>query len=52
MRVKVVGPLRVAGACRGEIVDLDQDQVNIPALIAAGHVQPAPAPQSKKAKGQ
>lgn len=25
---------------RGEVVDLDPDAVNIPALIAAGHVKP------------
>lgn len=50
MRVEVVGPLRVAGARKGEIVDLDPTRVNVPALIEAGHVRPVS--QSKKAKGQ
>ena len=51
MRVEVVGPLRVAGARKGEIVNLDPTRVNIPALVEAGHVRPVSEP-SKKAKAK
>lgn len=39
-RFEVVGPCRVAGAGKGETVQLDPAVVNIDALIAAGHVRP------------
>lgn len=32
---------RLDGAQRGDVVELDPAVVNIPALIAAGHVRPA-----------
>lgn len=37
---------RIAGVKRGDVVDLDPDAVNIPALLAAGHVKPAPKRRS------
>ena len=39
MRVEVIGPNRIGGARKGETVDLDPDVVNVPALVAAGHVR-------------
>lgn len=48
MRVEVIGPLRVGGARKGEVIDLNPDEVNIPALIEAGHVRPVT--REKKAK--
>ena len=42
MRCKVIGPQRVLERRRGEVVYLDEAQAA--RLIAAGHVEPAPAP--------
>lgn len=39
-KFRVVGPCEVAGVAPGGEVDLDPTQVNIPALEAAGHVEP------------
>lgn len=47
-RFKVVGPHPVAGASPGETVELDAGIVNVPALIVAGHVTPAPAKPKPK----
>jgi hypothetical protein len=45
---KVIGPLEVAGKATGEIVELDPEEVNIPALIAGGHVEPVDAPPAAR----
>lgn len=37
---EVIGPCRVAGAVKGETVKLDPAEVNIGALVEAGHVRP------------
>lgn len=51
MRYKVVGPLPIAGKDGdvepGGVVELDEQAVNIPALIAAGHVKPVAAERPK-----
>lgn len=39
-KFKVVGILEVADKRQGEVVELDPEKVNIPALIEAGHVEP------------
>jgi hypothetical protein len=36
---RVTGPRRVSGVSRGSVVTLDDKQVNVPALIEAGHVE-------------
>jgi len=48
MEYRVVGSSRVAGVDPGGTVDLDPDRVNIPALIAGGHVEPVKAPAREK----
>ena len=40
---------RLTGHRRGDVVELDPDAVNIPALLAAGHIKPA---QPEPARGQ
>lgn len=45
---KVVGSLLVAGVGTGELVQLDDETVNIPALIEAGHVEPVRKPAFKE----
>lgn len=47
VRVKVVGPLPVAGVSKPGTVDLDPEKVNIPALVRAGHVE---LPKSKRSE--
>ncbi|WP_157562670.1 hypothetical protein [Micromonospora chokoriensis] len=39
-KFEVIGPCRVAGAEKGETVQLDPAEVNIDALIEAGHIRP------------
>jgi hypothetical protein len=39
VRAKVVGTCEVAGTRPGGTVDLDPDEVNIPALVEAGHIE-------------
>jgi hypothetical protein len=36
----VVGPIRIGNAEPGETVRLDPDEVNIPALLEAGAIEP------------
>lgn len=38
VRVKVVGPLKVAGVARPGTVELDPSRVNIRGLVRGGHV--------------
>ncbi|MGW5578716.1 hypothetical protein [Micromonospora chokoriensis] len=46
---KVIGICTVAGAKRGETVELDPEQINIQALIEGGHIEPiAVKPPRKK----
>ncbi|GIH27615.1 hypothetical protein Aph01nite_59250 [Acrocarpospora phusangensis] len=45
---KVVGPHPVAGICAGETVQLDDQAVNIPALIAGGHIEILKRPATTK----
>ncbi|MFI7042585.1 hypothetical protein ACIBI0_38410 [Microbispora rosea] len=47
---RVVGSSRVAGVDPGGTVDLDPERVNIPALVAGGHVEPVKAPAKAKAQ--
>ena len=42
---------RLSGRQRGEVVDLDPAAVNIPALIAAGHIRPALPEPTRRASG-
>lgn len=42
---------RLDGAKRGDVVELDPDVVNIPALIAAGHIKLAPKPTRRGSDG-
>lgn len=39
-RFKVIGVCEVGGVEPGGVVELDPEKVNIPALIAGGHVEP------------
>lgn len=49
---RVVGSRPICGVLPGEIVRLDPESVNIPALIAAGHVKLEPEKKpAKKDKG-
>lgn len=41
---KVVGPFEIDGKPAGEVVDLDAEVINIPALIDGGHVEPLNRP--------
>lgn len=51
MRYEVTSD-RLDGAQRGDVVELDPAAVNIPALLAAGHIKPArPAPEPRRASG-
>ena len=47
MRVEVIGPLRVAGARTGDVVDLDPAAVNVAALVEGGHVKVLPEPKKR-----
>jgi hypothetical protein len=55
---EVVGPCLITdsitndGVGRGEVVRLDPRQVNVAALVYAGHVVVKPAPKSRKTAGQ
>lgn len=40
-RFTVIGQCEIAGVLPGNVVELDPQQVNIPALIAGGHIKPA-----------
>lgn len=42
---KVVGPVKVDDVEPGGTVTLDPDRVNVPALIAAGHIEPVRPPK-------
>lgn len=50
-KYKVVGDLEIAGATKGETVDLDPEHVNIPALLAAGHVEEIKSGSGTKSSG-
>ncbi|MDH2425782.1 hypothetical protein [Sphaerisporangium sp. TRM90804] len=39
VRARVVGTCEVAGTAPGGTVDLDPEQVNVPALVEAGHIE-------------
>lgn len=39
-RYEVIGPFEIAGAAPGETVNIDDDELNVPALIEAGHIKP------------
>lgn len=43
---RVIGSSRVGGVEPGGLVDLDPDVVNIEALVAGGHIEPASAEQN------
>ena len=49
MKYKIVGPCSVAGHKPGSTVELGPEDANIPALIAAGHIERAqPSRRTKK----
>lgn len=52
MEYRVVGSSRVAGVDPGGTVELDPDRVNIPALIAGGHVEPVETPEAAGERSQ
>lgn len=39
VRARVVGPRTVAGVAPGGVVELDPGQVNVSALVEAGHIK-------------
>lgn len=39
MKYKVIGDLEIAGAAKGETVELDPEEINVDALVASGHVE-------------
>lgn len=45
---RVVGPFEVDGKSKGEVVDLDPEVINIPALIEGGHIEPLTKRPEKK----
>lgn len=47
---RVTGPVPIYGVHPGEIVRLDPETVNIPALLAAGHVRLEPVKTPSKPK--
>jgi hypothetical protein len=49
MKYKVIGPLRVNGVSTGDVVDLDPANINIPILVAAGHIDPEPVAEPESA---
>jgi hypothetical protein len=44
-KVKVIGPFEVNGAAPGRKTTLDDEQVNLPALLTARLVELVPAPK-------
>jgi hypothetical protein len=42
-KYRVVGVCDIAGVAPGGVVALDPDEVNVDALVMAGHVEPVPA---------
>lgn len=46
---KVVGPVEVGGVAPGKVVELDEQEVNVAALIEAGHIEPTRAKPSAEA---
>lgn len=53
-KARVTGPFEVCGKKPGQAVVIDDEQVNLPALLAAGHVAltPEPKPEPKTKKGE
>ncbi len=49
-RYEVIGPFEIAGAANGETVTLDDDELNIPALVEAGHIRPLSKAAKEAAK--
>lgn len=47
----VIGSRRIAGVAKGGTVDLDPAEYNIPALVAAGHIQPVSKPKATPKEG-
>lgn len=47
-KYKVVGDLEIAGATKGETVDLDPEHVNVTALLVAGHIEEIKSGSSTK----
>lgn len=50
-KAKVIGPFEVSGVATGGTVVLDDEQVNVSALLAARHVELIPEPKPKIKKG-
>lgn len=50
-RYEVIGPVPIGGVPPGGTVELDPEQVNIPALVHAGHIRPAPVRRKSQAGG-
>lgn len=49
-KAKVIGPHKVGGVATGGTVELDDEVVNVAALVSGGNVELIPAPESKPAK--
>lgn len=50
MKYQVIGSLPIADVVAPNIVDLDPETTNIPALVEAGHIKPIS--ETKKATGK
>lgn len=50
-KYRVVGDQEIAGATKGETVDLDPEHVNIPALLAGGHIEEIKSGSGTKTSG-
>jgi hypothetical protein len=49
-KAKVVGPFEVCGVAPGGAVEIDDERVNLAALVNAELVELAPEPEAPKAK--
>lgn len=47
-KYKVIGLLEIADKTKGQVVELDPEKVNIPALLEAGHIEPLEEKPSPK----
>lgn len=52
VRCEVVGPCAVAGVRKPGTVELDDEHVNVKALVRAGHVRPAADKPTAEAKAK
>lgn len=51
-RAKVIGPFEVCGVAPGGVIEnLDDEAVNVPVLVKAGHVELLPEPPPARKRG-